>query len=334
MTAPEPAAADGPGSHFGNTFAPASEINGVTRSPPPASSSPSSNNPYRHGSVRSNRPSSIQNSPPLSATKGGAHTSVRSSSGSPRPEKFPHYRTEVFSDFDDHVSSRNRASSHGTPPSYHEATSSSPNQGNRPRRGSSLRERYPGDPSTHPLDVIRRDSRKAYRSPHLNKRSLPGADTIDRLDPAIGGRAYHHEGPYDAALLSRNRDPKNAPLAALEDSNREALRATPRENIKDSVERHQPLDGVAGVPPGEEDRFGRTYHYREGADLMHEAANGEPAYKQYPGAVRLTQSSTLDKRLTLIPGIRPGGHQGQGRAGFLPRPRPSRPQDLRHQRCD
>jgi hypothetical protein len=106
---------------------------------------------------------------------------------------------------------------------------------------------------------------------------------IDRLDPAIGGRAYHHEGPYDAALLSRNRDAKTAPLKALETSNEEALKATPRENIRDAVERHKPLDGVAIVPPGEQDRFGRRYNYEEGADLMHEASSGDAGYKRWPG---------------------------------------------------
>lgn len=149
-----------------------------------------------------------------------------------------------------------------------------------------MKERYPGDKSHQPLDVIRRDSKKAYRSPHLHKRSIPGADSIDRLDPAIGGIAYHHEGPYDAALMSRNRDPKNAPIGALETSNAEALKATPRENIKDAVERHKPLDGVAAVPPGQEDRFGRVYKYEEGADLMHEPSSADAGYKRWPGKVR------------------------------------------------
>jgi hypothetical protein len=133
------------------------------------------------------------------------------------------------------------------------------------------------------LDIIRRDSKKAYRSPHLNKRTIPGPDMIDRLDPAIGGVAYHHEGPYDAALFARNRNDKHAPLKALESSNEEALKATPKENIKDAVERHKPLDGVAIVPPGQPDRFGRTYDYEEGADLMHEGSSGDTGYKRWPG---------------------------------------------------
>lgn len=206
---------------------------------------------------------------------------MRKSSGSPR-EKFPDYRAEAFADYAPAPSSsrrRDRASSHGNPPSYKEATSPQPDQ--RRRRGSSLRERYPGDKSHQPLDIIRRDSKKAYRSPHLHKRSIPGADMIDRLDPAIGGVAYHHEGPYDAALMARNRNEKNAPLGALKDSNQEALKATPKENIKDALERHKPLDGVAVVPPGQPDRFGRRYEYEEGADLMHEGSSGDAGYKHW-----------------------------------------------------
>lgn len=269
---PEPSAATGPGSSFGSTFAPASQINGSTAkpSPPPTTSSQTnSKNPYRHSSVKSH-----------SKTSSLSH--VRASSGSPR-ERFPDYRAEAFADYGASSSSRgrDRASSHGAPPSYQEATS--PKSDRRRRRGSSLKERYPGDNSHQPLDIIRRDSRKAYRSPHLNKRSIPGADMIDRLDPAIGGVAYHHEGPYDAALLSRNRNEKNAPIKALEDSNAEALKATPQENIKDAVERHKPLDGVAVVPPGHQDRFGRTYNYEEGADLMHEPGSGDAGYKRWTG---------------------------------------------------
>jgi hypothetical protein len=135
------------------------------------------------------------------------------------------------------------------------------------------------------LEIIRKDSKKAHRSPHLRKKHQPGPDIIDRLDPVIGGRPYHHEGPYDAALLSRNTRPEYSPVAALRDSNQEALKATPPENIKDALERHRPLDGVAAVPPGLPDRFGRTYNYEEGADLLHEDAGDGPGYKRWAGKV-------------------------------------------------
>lgn len=280
MHEPEPSAVDGPaGTGFGSTFAPASQINGIPPSPT------TSTNPFRNPSVKQSPSSKLtkRQSPP---TKAGTTSTVRSSSGgSPRPEQFPNYRAEALADFDSAAPRRNRAESHGTPPTYQEATSST-NLTGRPRRGDSLKERYPGDKSNQPLDIIRRDSKKAYRSHHLHKKSLPGPDSIDRLDPAIGGRAYHHEGPYDAASLARNRDPRSGPLYAVEDSNREALKATPQENIKDAVERHMPLDGVATVPPGQTDRFGRRYDYQEGADLMHEASSGDAGYKRWPGRVR------------------------------------------------
>ncbi|KAI7251743.1 hypothetical protein KC335_g16193, partial [Hortaea werneckii] len=144
--------------------------------------------------------------------------------------------------------------------------------------------------SHQPLDIIRRDSKKASRSPHLRRQHLPGADTIDRLDPAVGGRAYHHEGPYDAALQGVNRmDKKHAPIAALESSNQEALKATPAENVKDAVERHKPLDGVAVVPPGQPDRLGRTYNYEEGTDMMREGTGDDPGYKRWHGVEYLPE---------------------------------------------
>ena len=133
--------------------------------------------------------------------------------------------------------------------------------------------------------MLRKDSKKAYRSPHLQKRHLPGADTIDRLDPTPNKVPYHHEGPYDAALLARNTSYKSSPVAALEDTNREALKATPAENIKDALEKHRPLDGVAVVPPGQRDQLGRVYHYEEGTDMMREANPAGGAYKQWPGVV-------------------------------------------------
>jgi hypothetical protein len=127
---------------------------------------------------------------------------------------------------------------------------------------------------------------------------MQGPDIIDRLDPAIGGRAYHHEGPYDAASLARNRDPKYAPVAALETTNSEAIRATPQENIRDALEKHKPLDGVAVVPPGQPDRLGRTYDYQEGEDMMREGFNGGPGYKQWSGKVRRTKSIILPASFT------------------------------------
>jgi len=129
--------------------------------------------------------------------------------------------------------------------------------------------------------MLQKEDKRAHRSPHLKKHHIPGTDTIDKLDDGPLAQ-YHHEGPYDATLLARNISFTNSPVAAVADSNREALRATPRENIKDSIERHRPLDGVAAIPPGGEDRFGRRFDYQEGDNMM--IVNGGD-YKRWPGVV-------------------------------------------------
>lgn len=275
FTEPEPAHETGPGAHFGSTFAGMPQAK--TGSTASASHTRSSSNPYRNSPQGKSGVSSTAN--PV-----GQSTPPRKPSGSPRfrdspgrsspPTKFPEYRDAA-------PTHRTRRSSEIPPPTYDAVAGSS-----RPRRTSSLAQRYPGDESHKPLDIIRRDSRKAGKPHHLKKRSMQGPDIIDRLDPAIGGRAYHHEGPYDAASLARNRDPKYAPVAALESTNQEAIRATPQENVKDALEKHKPLDGVAVVPPGQPDRLGRTYDYEEGSDMMREGFNGEPGYKQWAGKVR------------------------------------------------
>jgi hypothetical protein len=150
-------------------------------------------------------------------------------------------------------------------------------------RGGSLKGRYPGDTSHRPLDTIRKDTKTAYRSPHLRKKNFSGADIIDRLDKS-GVSRYHHEGPYDAASIARNKDKKYSPVAAVQESNEEALRATPRENIADALDRHRPLEGVATVPPGMTDRFGRVYEYEEGTDMQRDPLN-RGDYKRVPGMV-------------------------------------------------
>lgn len=268
LHAPQPADETGPGSHFGSTFAPAKPpTQSASESSPRASLN--SNNPYRDG------PSTKQAPEKSNATA----TERTVENGSP-PRKFPDYREKAFGGASD---SRRRAVSAANPPAPGYDGAPASNSERPRRRTNSLRGRFPGDNSHKPLDIIRKDSRKAERSPHLKKRHLPGADTIDRLDPAVGGRAYHHEGPYDVTLLARNNSFDNSPLAALQASNQEALKATPQENIRDAVERHKPLDGVAIIPPGMSDRFGRSYNYEEGADLMHEENEDGPGYKRWSG---------------------------------------------------
>lgn len=215
-------------------------------------------------------------------------------SASPRRERFPQYqdnkgpshREEAFGNYS---GGRPRGFSNPHPPS-----ASKQREESGISRNSSLRARYPGDQSVRPLDVIRNDTKKAHRSPHLRKKHHPGADVIDRLDRTTF--AYHHEGPYDAALLARNTSYKSSPVAAVAGSNEEALRATPRENIIDAIERHRPIEGVAEVPPGVADRFGRVLNYEEGADLQREPGGD---YRRWPGVVGLHSQRSSSRDLYL-----------------------------------
>lgn len=72
-----------------------------------------------------------------------------------------------------------------------------------------------------------------------------------------------------------------SPVEAVRESNNEALRATPREYIQDSLEKHVPLQGTAIIPPGMADMRGDTMNYEEGADLMREKDAPGGAYKRY-----------------------------------------------------
>jgi hypothetical protein len=209
----------------------------------------------------------------MDGPKNGTNVRVRASSDASRTQYSPphsprnarhsgQYRREAFGAYDGRP--RTAESSHGRNVS----------NGSNRSRGDSLGER--------PLEFVKQEEKLAHRSPHLRKKHLPGPDSIDRLDVGPAGR-YHHEGPYDAALLARNTSWESSPLAAVSDSNKEALRATPAENIRDAVEKHRPLDGTASVPPGMEDRFGRLYDYQEGDNLM--ITNGGN-YKRWPGVVR------------------------------------------------
>ncbi|KAK3310248.1 uncharacterized protein B0T15DRAFT_517910 [Chaetomium strumarium] len=153
-----------------------------------------------------------------------------------------------------------------------------------PRRASSLRERYPGDMSHRPLAILTREHRAADRAPHLhNRRRQQPSDTIDSLDSTgpVPGVTYHHDGPFDATLKERNLNKKYAPIDAVRDTNAEALKATPREFVQDSLVKHVPLQGTAVVPPGMQDFGGRTMEYEEGADLMREEDAPGGAYKRW-----------------------------------------------------
>ncbi|KAI0995462.1 hypothetical protein K3495_g12717 [Podosphaera aphanis] len=149
------------------------------------------------------------------------------------------------------------------------------------RRCCSLGERFPGDMSHRPLEQLRKETKAAHRAPHLKKKHLPGTDTIDSLDSSAFGLLYHHGGPYDATLLAPNRNQKYAPIEALKSSNDEALRATPKDYIRDALQKHMPLQGTATIPAGMRGYDGQIMLYEEGADLMREADAPGGAYRRW-----------------------------------------------------
>ncbi|KAI9855685.1 MAG: hypothetical protein M1824_005918 [Vezdaea acicularis] len=253
LTAPEPSDETGPGTTFGNSLAAATPLTSIPSTPNPSS-------PARQASRSSTKSKTL--------TKKSAYPTPPSSA-SPRRDRFPDLSPSIGERI--FPSSGDRQSRGNLP----ETTSE--DQGHR-RRGSSLTGRYPGDQSHRPLDMIRQEAKLAHRSPHLRKTHIPGTDAIDSLDDSFGGVRYHHEGPFDATLFARNTSFESSPLEAVRSSNMEAIKATPRERIQDSLEKHRPLDGTSSVPSGMTDYYGRRMEYEEGADLMI-----EDGYRRWPG---------------------------------------------------
>jgi hypothetical protein len=134
--------------------------------------------------------------------------------------------------------------------------------------------------SHKPLDMLKKDHQRKRSSTnsHHHRKRLSDVDQIDALDIVPGG-GYHHEGPFDATLASRNLNVKYSPVAAVAASNAAALRATPAEKIRDALDRHMPLSGVADVPPGERDGLGRAYHYHETNVMTEEGGNLGQEYR-------------------------------------------------------
>jgi len=214
LTSPDPNNETGPGIH--------SCLTSSQQPSAPVSSAPKTSNPFRRKPVSPPANSNPFRSGYSTATPGPAHPPT--------------------SDFHKKAS----AAYVNGPPRRSHTVGSNVKRGDLPtrHRSSSLGERFPGDDSNRPLEILRRESKRAYRSPHLKKKHLPGADLIDRLDVGPGHR-YHHEGPYDAALIARNSSWETSPLAAVSDTTEEALKATPRESVLDAIESHRPLDGTA-----------------------------------------------------------------------------------------
>lgn len=71
-------------------------------------------------------------------------------------------------------------------------------------------------------------------------------------------------------------------MHALKVSNEEALKATPRDKIMDSLRGNRPLDGVAYFPPGTPGVNGEVLDYEEGNNMMVEDRGN---FKRIPGMV-------------------------------------------------
>ena len=264
LNEPQPSELDGPGSsflphHTSSTKPPSYKPDPSVKKQNTGSST--STNPFRRGKVSDEKTGASTESYAISNPTNGFR-STRTSTTLPPQDPFPAI---------DEVPVR-RSTDNARPKSK--------SVGGRPRRTSSLSQRYPGDKSHQPLDQLRKEDKAAHRSPHLRKQHQPRPDSVDQLDKSMS--SYHHESPYDAALLVRNSSYKNSPIAALGYTNEEALKATPHDKIKDSLHDHRPLDGTAIVPPGHTDEFGQYYDYEEGTDMMRECGAN---YKRWPGIV-------------------------------------------------
>ncbi|MCJ1478719.1 hypothetical protein MMC13_007402 [Lambiella insularis] len=252
LTAPAPSEETGPGTHYGSSFAP----NTIPKS--------------------SSRIAEDKKNPSVTTQPVG--NSSPSASASPRNNRYPH-RQDPSTGYN-RIITRRRSLDR---PSTEIPTSSAAPLVTGRARGASLSSRFAGDESHRPLDIIKRETKIANRAPHLRKKHFVGPDSIDKLDD-VGGK-YHHDGPFDATLLAKNTSYLTSPVEAVSATNEEALKATPREKVVDSIERHRPLDGVAVVPPGMTDSTGRTFDYQEGSDLMIEEGN----YRRWPGVKYLPE---------------------------------------------
>jgi len=148
----------------------------------------------------------------------------------------------------------------------------------RPVPDPTRRRSYSASSVPRPLDQIKRENKSAHRSHHLKKSSIPKADVIDRLGNVWGDNAFHHEGPFDATLASR-QVPGYSPIEAVRESTMAALKATPKANIIDSLEHHYPLQGTAIVPPGTKINENEEMPWYEQYDI--ETRDGD--YKRWPG---------------------------------------------------
>jgi len=104
--------------------------------------------------------------------------------------------------------------------------------------------------SHSPEGQVHRHHHHSAHRPHRPAELPP--DIIDRLDDSVPpSLVRHHSGPFDPVTRSAYLPTKQSPLAALAHSNEEALKATPETSIRDSLNKHVPLQNTAVVPPGE-----------------------------------------------------------------------------------
>ncbi|PGH16376.1 hypothetical protein AJ80_05226 [Polytolypa hystricis UAMH7299] len=166
------------------------------------------------------------------------------------------------------MSNPQRSNPHGSTLN-HRRTSSLPSKPDSNRRRS----------CNNNSNMSRHEGKQSHRSRRSRRSTQIQPDVIDRLDTTPGGY-YHHEGPFDAASREKNMSKKRSPLYAVRGSTAEALKATPREKIVDSIQKQRPIDGVAFYPPGTTDRNGHTYDYEEGYNMMTEDRGN---FRRWPG---------------------------------------------------
>lgn len=137
--------------------------------------------------------------------------------------------------------------------------------------------------------LLRRRPRRHTSRPRKPSNAVQ-PDVIDRLDD-VGLIRYHHEGPYDAVYPERNRDRKTSAVEAVKNTTAETLKATPPERIRDCLDNHRPLEGVAVYASGGTDPNGRMYDYEEATNVISE----RDVFFQIPGLV-----STICNSVTAI----------------------------------
>ncbi|KIV85814.1 hypothetical protein PV11_01470 [Exophiala sideris] len=282
LNAPDPSQEDGPGNSFrgGASTTPVKPSQPETSSPGRRLSKNNPNNPFRKGSFSTvNTSENNPNNPFRKGSFSTVNTSEINRSASLHTKSnsgaYPSPPPSANSPNGRFLSPQQSPRS----PSHRQEAFGGPQSGRR--RATSLSERYPGDKSHRPLDQLAKEKYVADRARHATRKHHIQPDTIDNLDRSAG-TAWHHGGPYDATLFARNNSSRS-PLAAVADSNAEALRATPKERIVDSVKGHRPLDGVALYAPGNTDRMGNVYNYEEGDNMMIEGGPEGGAYKRWPG---------------------------------------------------